>query len=252
LNCKGFYNKNKQGGFLKFKQEDILLKQIKQELQLHLQPKSLACFDADGTLWAEDANDLLLQYQETHNLRNYSDLPSADYKENRLNRCKAFASRQAGFLLDELKAQIHQVLDETPLHVFPVQRKILNHLKQKGVLVYVVTASLKWLVEEAVKKYQLPVYQVLGFESVVKNNQITSQLITPYTYGVGKKESLLQATGQKQPVLASGNSLSDLSLLEMAKVSVVIHFANPKSDLYKSERQLHPFVKKQNWILFKT
>ena len=238
---------------MKFKQELILLGNIKKQVDKEIESQSIAVFDADGTLWPEDANDLLLNYQENHKLRKHSDLLSYEYKhgKNRSNRCKEFACRQKGFSLEEFRAQSRQVLKENSLQVFSFQRDLLKFLKQKNIFIYIVTASLKWLVEEAVKKYDLPVDKVLGMESHIEDGKITSQLIEPLTYGLGKGEALLKSTGQKKPLLAAGNSFSDLSLLEMAKISFVVHSADSKNENYTSEQKLKPYIEKNNWALFK-
>ncbi len=239
--------------FLKFKQEKILLDKIKKQVEENLEPQSFAVFDADGTLWPEDVNNLLLDYQETHNLRSHSDLLEEKYKEGkgRYNRCREFASRQEGFSLEEFKIQSRQVLEKTPLQVFTFQKKLLKFLKEKEIFIYVVTASLKWLVEEAVKKYNLPIDKVLGMESHIENGKITSKLIEPLTYDLGKREALLQVAGPKKPLLAAGNSPSDLSLLNMAKISFVVNSADSKNENYISEQKMRPYIKKNKWIVFK-
>ncbi len=238
---------------MKFKQEDILLDRVKEQMSKHLEPQSIAVFDADGTLWLEDVNHLLLHHQEKYHLRKHSDLLDERYKmQDRSLRCKEFARRQEGFSLEELKSQIHQVLEENPLQVFSFQNKLLHFLKEKNIFIYVVTASLTWLVEQTIEKYRLPVDKVLGVATHVENGKITSKLIEPLTYGLGKQEALLLATNQKKPLLAAGNSPSDLSLLEIAKISLVVSSADAKNENYSFEQEMKSHVEKNNWILFET
>ena len=238
---------------MEFHEEAVLLTSIKNEIDKHFQSQSFAVFDVDGTLWKQDVNDLLLNYQQINKLRNHADLLGKDYEDgkNRFQRCKLFASRQEGFSLEEFRLQSLKVLEENPLHIFNFQKELLKYLKSKNIYIYLLTASIKWLVEEVVKFYQLPVDQVLGFENRIKHNQITSELIEPLSYGLGKKELLLKTTNSKRPLLAAGNTLSDLPFLEISQIPFVVQSASSKSEDYLLEQELNPYIKKYNWIAFR-
>lgn len=237
---------------LEFKNEKALLSQVKQAMLPFDISQPVAVFDADGTLWPEDANDLFLDYQHRLKIRDFSDLFNENYKGLRSQRCQEFASRQAGLDLKDFKKQLDSFLEQQFLQVFSFQKEILSFLKSKGVFIYVVTASMKLLVEAAILKYQLPVDKVLGMHPQIQNGKLTSKIILPLTYGEGKREALLEHIKPEQILLASGNSTSDLSFLKMAKVPFVVNAAQNDSIVYLSERETATHARKNNWIVFES
>ena len=167
---------------MKFKNQGQLLDTIKKAVhERNHKEEQIAVFDADGTLWQEDANQILLNYQivqekqldqksqtrknkqTNQELGKFSDLLSDYYqKYHRHELCESFMKKQAGLSFAEFQDQSEKALAETPLTVFPFQRELLTYLNKQGLKIVVITASIQWLVELAVKKCDLPVDQVLG------------------------------------------------------------------------------------------
>ena len=166
---------------MNFKNQDQLLDLVKKAVDKGILESQVAVFDADGTLWKEDANQLLLDYQikqdkqaqktdpnklenpSRKNSGNFEDLLSDHYQKfHRHELCELFAKKQAGLSYAEFQSQAEKALDQTPLTVFPFQKELLVYLKKQNIKTVVITASIQWLVELAVKKYDLPVNQVLG------------------------------------------------------------------------------------------
>lgn len=236
---------------MEFQREEELLNRIKAQLDKKESQGPLAAFDADGTLWAEDANDILMGYERRESLRDLKDLLDPAYQKEgmRYKRCQIFAERQAGFFLEEFREHCRQALKESPLHVFSFQKKLLKFLKEKGMEIVIVTASVQWMVEEAVKMYQLPVDQVLGVRNRLEGDLITGELIqTPFKKAKG--EVLLNYSGGEACFLAAGNTLTDLPLLEMAKIPIVVHSASSQSPLFATESRLKEQALEKAWILF--
>lgn len=237
---------------MKFKEEDSLLSLLKSRLDQNKSFSNLVALDADGTLWREDANHILLKYEREKGLRKVSDLLDPFYEEekNRYRRCELFAERQAGWTKEELKQHCSRALEEDPLSVFPFQRKLLTYLKEKGFKIYIVTASLKILVEVAVKLYDLPVDGVLGVETKIKEGLISSEILRPAPLSGAKAEVFLKHSQGKKCVLAGGNTSSDRPLLEMAPVSFVVHSAEEGHENFLAEKRLKEKAKRQQWIVF--
>ena len=238
---------NKRRKSLKFKNQDQLLDAVKKAVhERSHKEEQIAAFDADGTLWQEDANQILLDYQivqekqldqknqqknqtgwkkQTHHekpnssvrlvtsavpkkagielekreelkkqsetnseletqLENqfirsnnqefgkFSDLLSDCYqKYHRHELCESFLKKQAGLSFAEFQDQSEKALAETPLTVFPFQRELLAYLNKQGLKIVVITASIQWLVELAVKKCDLPVDQVIGCHTELELSQ---------------------------------------------------------------------------------
>lgn len=237
---------------MKFQQEEKLLDLLKRQIDDKLLSKNIAALDADGTLWPEDANNILLQYEIKKGLRDLNDLLDPFYQSegNRYKRCELFAERQAGFELQEFRFHCLEALNESPLHVFPFQKELIKYLKQKGMKIFVVTASVKWLVESAVKLYDLPVDKVLGVETKLQEGVISPELLRPAPVGQFKGEVFLKHSQGEACFLAGGNTPSDLPLLEMAEVPFVVHSAGEENENFPSERKLTKRAVKNDWILF--
>ena len=242
----------KKGEKLKFQNEEQLLNLLKNQIDKRALSKNLVALDADGTLWPEDINNILLKYEIKKDLRDLNALLSLCYQkeEKRYKRCELFAQKQAGFTLEEFRSYCLEALKENPLYVFPFQKKLLKYLKQKGMKIVIVTASIKWLVEEAVKFYNLPVDQVLGVETKLEGNIIGTKIIRPAPVAHFKGNVFLKHNQGEKCFLAGGNTFSDLPLLEMAEVSFVVHSANKDNENFPAEKKLTKLAKKNNWIIF--
>ena len=248
-NHKGIQQKREN---LKFQNEKELLNLLKKRIDQRAPSKNLVALDADGTLWPEDANDILLSYEMRKNLRDFKDLLNPYYHKlaNRFKLCELFSERQAGWTLKEFKYHCLEALKETPLHVFPFQEALLQYLKQEGMTVYVVTASMKWLVETAVELYNLPVDKVLGVETKLQGDLISSEILRPAPISGFKGDVFLKHSRGESCFLAGGNTPTDIPLLEMASVPFVVHSASPGSDFFSAEEKLKELAIKNNWILF--
>ena len=238
---------------MRFQQEEELLNLLKDQIDKRSSSKKFVAMDADGTLWPEDANNILLHYEIQKGLRDLSDLLDPDYQNetNRCYRCELFAKRQAGWTLKELKFHCLEALKENPLHVFTFQKKLMRYLKQKGMRICVVTASIKWLVEIAVKLYDLPVDEVLGVETRLRGEYIDSELVHPAPIAQWKGEVFLRHSQGESCFLAGGNTFMDMPLLKMAEVPFVVHSANQGNETFLEEEKLKNWAAKNDWIIFK-
>ena len=456
---------------MKFKNQNRLLDLIKKTVDERTQKESIAVFDADGTLWQEDVNQILLDYQielekefqvssSSHfkeffqgenqefqknkqaipvnskksfnfvesftpkesvtpgntvtpitvnpattlnprpvkaftgaisqeqkkrakaekqslngdkQVETFQDLLSDYYqKDHRHELCQQFLKKQAGLSFDQFEAVTEKALEKTPLTVFPFQRELLSYLKKQKVKIVVVTASIQWLVEIAVKKYNLPVDQVIGSRSelylsknsmsgkvlnweiggrensknlsvflsdkigalsslvenskkisdktdlegestqnqklegsfllksnkfqnqsfsenekqkLIKQNEgeikkiredeiqkwleltqeeryglkdfdlkkkvwISDRLVRPSTSKDSKAEVFLQEYKKSSCLLAGGNTLSDLSLMELAELSFMVHSSKKGEAIFSAEQKMKKHALAKNWILF--
>ena len=230
-----------------------LLNNIKQSLASlpKTSQEAFSVFDADGTLWPQDINHILLEYLEKHKLRSVQDLLSSQFadSENRWKRCQFFAERQAGFSLEEFQHHCRCALEANPLTLFPFQKNLIEFLKSQSQHIYIVTSSLKELVKIWCEMQQLPIDKIFGIETRVDQGIITKEIIKPLTYGEGKKQALLNWTKNNKPVLAAGNTFNDLAMLEIAQISLVVNSAPKEHENFKDEQALAQLAKKQGWLL---
>ena len=202
----------------------------------------LAVFDADGTLWMQDANHLLLDYQLENNLRDLRDLLDPIWKDekHRGERCGEFVRRQAGLSLQDIEQQFREVLKREPFEIFSFQKDLMSHFKEQGMKIFVVTASMQWLVEDIVEQYHLPVDKVLGVQVKLNGDILTDELIPPVTYGEGKKQAFLKETDNRPPLFVAGNSPGDLHLLETASLALIVNSAPPQNERnFQGERKMN-------------
>ena len=238
---------------MRFHNEKFLLRGLKKSIEGRPSSQNLAVLDADGTLWPEDVNDILLDYEiqtGQSNSKQLETLPAGDDEAERAKRCALFASLQAGFSLEEFKALCLEALKQTPLRVFPFQRDLLGHLKQQGLSVTVVSASMKYLVETAIQCYDLPVDRVLGVETELKDGRLGAKILKPAPFSHFKGEVFLQNSQGKKPFIAGGNTLADLPLLEMAHTAFVVRSAKKGNKNFLSEKKLLTKALQNNWKVF--
>lgn len=241
-----------QGFNLRFKNEKSLLSELKFKITEELQKGAapLVALDADGTLWAEDINHILLDYQDRRGLLKGKDLISSYKKDTeRVKRCIEFAKRQSSFSVQNFKKYCKEALDERPIQVFHFQRELFRFLKEQSCKIIIVTASLKHLVKEALDRYHLLADEVLGVETEIKNDKFTDCIIEPVTYQEGKKEAWLNYAKNNPPILAGGNSQGDLPLLEIAKIPFIVNSAPSHHENFPSEQKMKEWAKKKNKIL---
>jgi len=249
---------------LKFNNQDQLLEFIKKAVsQRNPEEDSIAVFDADGTLWQEDANQILLDYQieqeqkDKKRKKNFVELLKNYYQRHHRDKlCELFLKKQTGLSLTEFQSQSQKALSQTSLTVFPFQKELLKYLKKQGLKTVVITASIQWLVQLIVKKKDLPVDQVLGCHTELdpsdgnKEFIISDRIVKPSTATHSKAEIFLKEHSKNSCFLAIGNTMSDLPLLELAKVPVVVHSAKKGSLLFEKEQEMKQLALAKKWLLF--
>src|SRR5688572_12845030 len=114
-----------------------------------------AAFDADGTLWDNDAGNAFFDYQIDNKL-----VPLPDnawehiYELKRESHSKCFlwmAQVNKGVPIKTVRQWAKEAYEKTPgFHYFPAVKKLIDYLHSKKVRVLVITASVKWAVEPCV------------------------------------------------------------------------------------------------------
>ena len=236
---------------MKFQNEKLLLNRLKRLVDQSPKAQNMAVLDADGTLWPQDANDILLDYEIQQGM-DFKPLfsPRLQGEARRAKRCERFASLQAGLSLAEFRGLCIEALSQKRLDVFPFQEELLRHLKQRDFEIIVVTASIRQLVEVAVRLYDLPVDAVLGVETEIKRGRFSKTIIKPSPVASFKGEVFLEYSEGKKPFIAGGNTLADLPLLEMAQTAFVAHSAQKGNKNFLSETELVKKAAQNNWPVF--
>ncbi len=225
------------------------------EHQGSLRPTPLiAAFDADGTLWDDDAGETFFKWQITKcGLKNLPADPWAHYhKMKELDPIPAYlwlAQISAGHSIEQMRAWAQECFNERPdWPVFQSQKKLIELLRTKGFEIYIVTASIKWAVEPVAAHVGVDFDHVLGITTEIKNGVIANEAVLPITWRQGKAEGLLKATSGVRPVLASGNTLGDIALLQTAtRVRLAVSTQDKPGGLFNEEQRLAVEAEKQGW-----
>ncbi len=210
-------------------------------------PSPVAAFDADGTLWNTDLGEMFFRYKISQKL---VPLPESPWEFYQTLKKKNNDPRDAYVWLAQIMkgvpiSTVRQWAEEgvkanSPLPIFPAQKKLIQKLLQAGVRVYIVTASIKWAVEPGSLLVGLSHDNVIGITTEIKDGKVTEKSSGPITYRQGKADAILQATEGKKPFLASGNSIGDFELLSSATHIRLCVSGTPPSEteLYASEKKL--------------
>lgn len=184
-------------------------------------PGGLAAFDADETLWADDAGVGFLEWADRGG-RLLAEQRGAFEEYRRLrprDEGKALAlcaTAFAGLAAEEVAAlaEAHFATRIAP-GIFPAMSSLIDWLREAGAAIWVVTASPRFSVLPGTRRLGIPDDRVLGLEVEVEAGRLGARLVGPPTYRAEKARRLVEAAGGP-PLLAMGNGSNDRELLEAA------------------------------------
>lgn len=218
----------------------------------------IAAFDADGTLWDNDFGEQFFQYQIDHcDLNSLKNIDPWDYYDTTkmIDPPKAYlwlAQISARQKLSQVRLWAKDSLNHFTVKPFLPQKNLIKFLKENNFKIYIVTASIKWAVEPGAHLMGLSEDDVIGIETEVENGVVTEKQKGPITWRQGKAEALLKATNGVRPLICSGNTYGDISLLELAQeLKICIETQTEKNFLYEEEDKLRIYAKKHNWHIHK-
>ncbi len=215
----------------------------------------VAAFDADGTLWSCDVGRNFFHYQVQNRLLK----PSHPQKQfNRIQQLEGkksalqwLASIQVGCPLVRMQKWVKDFLKLYPPQPFLFQKHLINWLCKHHVEVFIVSSSLKWVLDPAVRDYYpIPKDHIIGVETKIQKGSLTNQLIHPAPIQEDKVLALKKRISTP-PVLVAGNTLSDQALLEFSQgVRLVVAGAKKTEKNYLSEQNLLQIAKNNKWFYF--
>jgi phosphoserine phosphatase len=183
----------------------------------------VAVFDCDGTLWGGDAglgfmNWTLEQGIVSRATADWIDTRHRAYRAGEVSEvqiCGEMVQIYAGLHHDELQRVSAQYVREfVRPQVFAEIQALVEELQGRGVEIWAVSSTNKWVIVEGVRMFGIPEDRVLAAEVAVKDGIITSEIVDVPT-DEGKSESL-RRVGISRPDVVFGNSIHDLAMLEIA------------------------------------
>ena len=188
------------------------------------QAPAVAVFDCDGTLWSGDAGCGFMTWSIDQGLvsRNASDWIDAQYrlylagKVSEEQICGEMVQLYADLHEDEIRhAAATYFAQHIEPHIFPELRSLIEKLQARKTDIWAVSSTNNWVIEDGVRRFNIPASRVLAAEVRVRDGRITSELIDTPT-GPGKVEAL-RRVGITAPDAVFGNSIHDEAMLDIGK-----------------------------------
>lgn len=188
------------------------------------QAPAVAVFDCDGTLWSGDAGCGFMTWSIDQGLvsRNASDWIDAQYrlylagKVSEEQICGEMVQLYADLHEDEIRhAAATYFAQHIEPHIFPELRSLIEKLQARKTDIWAVSSTNNWVIEDGVRRFNIPASRVLAAEVRVRDGRITSELIDTPT-GPGKVEAL-RRVGVTAPDAVFGNSIHDEAMLDIGK-----------------------------------
>jgi phosphoserine phosphatase len=193
-----------------------------EQLVLDSQPR-IAVFDCDGTLWSGDSGYGFMVWSIEQGLVSRS---TSDWIDNRHRAYRAGTVSEAGICGEmvqiyaglreqELRAAAAQYVQEHVRgRVFAEMASLVEQLLQRGVELWAVSSTNRWVVSEGIRPLGFDETRVLAAEVRVDSGLITGELVdVPTDEG---KAAALARVGLSRPDAVFGNSVHDLAMLEIA------------------------------------
>jgi phosphoserine phosphatase len=206
-----------------------ILDRLADALKRSGEPAPVVCADADGTLWDGDSGIEFARWMVDKQA-----LPQG-LMEDYERRAAVDVTGAYAFLTRALAGQRERDVAEYAAYfvervwrrrLFGPMVELLAGLDRLGAAVWIVSASNRWVVEEAARLVGVPRSRVLGMAVKVDHGVLTDELDGPALNGPGKLEANDRIIGRR-PVVALGNSVHDVEMLTASTGAVVL--VNPSS-----------------------
>ena len=89
------------------------------------------------------------------------------------------AQVQAGVSLEQMDQWVETFLKEQPFKIFWFQKYLIEWMVSKNIIVFIVSSSLKWVLDQALQKYPIPKNNIIGVQTRVEKGVITDKPVWP-------------------------------------------------------------------------
>ena len=192
-------------------------------LNTDARPK-VAVFDCDGTLWSGDAGLGFMEWSIEQGIVSRS---SADWIDNRHRAyragkvseeaiCGEMVQIYSGLREEELRSAAARYFETTvKARIFPELESLIAALEKRGVQLWAVSSTNRWVVAEGVRHFGISPERILAADVRVVKGLITAEILdVPTDEG---KATALRRVGLDRPDAVFGNSIHDLAMLEIAR-----------------------------------
>ncbi|MFC6644081.1 HAD family hydrolase [Granulicella cerasi] len=190
---------------------------------LALDPK-VAVFDCDGTLWSGDAGSTFMRWTMQTGLisRERIDWLNERYElyrqgqVNELQICGEMVQVYEGLTVHTLRNAAAAFFSEyVERNIFAEMRELIEQLQDRGTDIWCVSSTNDWVIEEGVKRFNIPANRVLAACVAAQDGVATNKLLDVPT-DEGKVASL-KRVGIVSPDAVFGNSVHDAAMLAISR-----------------------------------
>lgn len=202
---------------------------------------AIAAFDCDGTLWFGDAGMKFFYWEieegliphdvTTQIMARYDEYLAGRVSEDEM--CGEMVQIHGGIPEKKIREFAARFVKSNVMpHFFPEMEHVVEALRREGCDIWAVSSTNNWVIEEAVKKMDIPANRVIAVRVAIENGIATDRL-GDITSGAGKARVLKRLLTSPLDV-SFGNSIFDLEMLELAKNPFAV---NPNPDLQQIAEQ---------------
>jgi phosphoserine phosphatase len=192
--------------------------------RVHALSPKIAVFDCDGTLWSGDAGSSFMWWSMKTGLLSddaatwlkgrYEGYKRGDVSE--LVICGEMVQVYRQIEVATLRAAAAEFFrDHVERNIFPEMATLVADLQRDGVDIWAVSSTCDWVIEEGVKRFNIPANRVLSARVESIAGIATNRLLDVPT-DEGKVTSLHRA-GITAPDAVFGNSVHDAAMLAIAR-----------------------------------
>ncbi|MCF8378959.1 MAG: haloacid dehalogenase-like hydrolase [Bacteroidales bacterium] len=218
--------------------------------------RKIAVFDGDGTVLGQTphylADEAMYHYAMEHPEKNPEILQemikqsnvSIPYVQNRVKYI-------SGISLQEYRDMGEKIFNEFYSDkIYEPMRELILTLKQNGFEIWIITASPEGMYQQFLSKaLDIPITNIVGIKSVIKDGMVTDEIIIPIPQDHGKKWAI-ESFVQDVPLLVAGNSRGDKEMIEFSRGLKII--VNPDEHIAADQTEsISDYAKMNDWLIVK-
>lgn len=185
---------------------------------------NIAVFDCDGTLWSGDAGSGFMRWTIDRQVLSPEAIARLDVRYraylaghiSELDICGEMVQIYAGLTEQTMRDTAAEFFaTQIERNIFPELRSLVAELQAAGVEIWAVSSTCDWVIEEGVRRFNIPPSRVLAARVAIHDGIVTDTLIDVPTDEA--KVSALHAVSVNTPHVVFGNSIHDAAMLAIAR-----------------------------------